>query len=293
MKLIGNIGSIKKNSNRLISSTYTDWSGVREGSFIKFNDDFHFYTVSHTEKRIFLKDFAVLQSNIIQINEDCGININAGDSLNISFKEYELSSWKIISSGRGYRVGDQLTLEGGVASLNIVDNTLNSSIITVTQVGAEGQIGEISILNRGKYLTAPNSNISLKGGSGNSSSVEVTFRLTDHRTFTERDVEKVEFKNAETIIYLVYALPAGTKEGKLSVEKWEILLSSPYLGETNNNETFEIIRDFTPYCKIPLLTLNSQNQELTFNNSMAILDRKIAELEEKIKRLENSNSPVN
>ena len=287
MKLIGNIGSIKKNSNRLISSTYSDWSGVREGSFIKFNDDFHFYTVSHTEKRTFLKDYIVIQPNIIQINEDCGININVGDSLNISFKEYELNTWKIISSGHGYRVGDQLTLEGGVASLNINDNTLNSSIITVIQVGAEGQIGEISISNRGKYLTAPNNNTSLKGGSGNGSSIEVTFKLTDHRTFTERDIDKVEFKNAETIVYLVYPLPAGTKEGKLSVEKWEIILSSPYLGETNNNETFEIIRDFTPYCKIPLLSPNSKNQELTFNNGMAILDKKIAELENKIKKLEN------
>lgn len=287
MKLIGNIGSIKKNSNRLISSTYSDWSGVREGSFVKFNDDFNFYTVSHTEKRIFLKDYVVLQPNIIQINEDCGININVGDSLNLSFKEYELNTCKIISSGRGYAIGDQLTFDGGVASLNTVDNTLNSSIITVAQIGKEGQISEINILNRGKYLTAPNTNINLRGGSGKGSSIEVSFRLTDYRTFTERDVERVEFKNAETIIYLVYSLPAGTKEGKLSTEKWEIILSSPYLGETNNNEIFEIIRDFTPYCKIPLLSPNSKNQELTFNSSMAILDKKIAELENKIRKLEN------
>lgn len=285
MKLIGNIGSIKKNSNRLISSTYSDWSGVREGSFIKFNDDFHFYTVSHTEKRIFLKDYTVLQPNIIQINEDCGININVGDSLNISFKEYELNTWKIISSGRGYRIGDQLTLDGGVASLNTADNTLNSSVITVTQVSNEGQIAEINITNRGKYLTPPNNNTNLKGGSGTGSSIEITFKITDHRTFTERDVEKVEFKNAETVIYLVYALPAGTKEGKLSIEKWEIILSSNYSGETNINETFEIIRDFTPYCKIPLLSMNSKNQELTFNKSMAILDQRIAELEEKIRKI--------
>lgn len=287
MKLIGNIGSIKKDSNRLVSSTYSDWSPVREGTFIKFNDDFHFYTVSHTEKKIFLKDFVTIQPNIIQINENCGINIGVGDSLNISFKEYELNNYKIISSGKGYRIGDQLTLDGGVASLNVINNTLNTSIVIVTKVGSEGQINEVSVSNKGKYLTIPNPNTALKGGSGSGSSIEVSFKLTDHRTFTERDVQNVEFKNSETILYLVYPLPPGTKEGKLSIEKWEIILSSNYLGETNTNEVFEIIRDFTPYYKIPLLTPNSKNQELTFNNSMAILDKKIAELEEKIKKLES------
>jgi hypothetical protein len=61
------------------------------------------------------------------------------------------------------------------------------------------------------------------------------------------------------------------------------------LGETNVNESFEIIRDFTPYCNIPLLIPNSKNQELTFNNGMAILDKKIAELENRLKNIESKN----
>lgn len=289
MKLIGNIGSIQKNSNRLVSSTYADWSGVREGTFVKFNNDFHFYTVSHTDSRTFLKDFIVKQPNVLQINEDCGINIGVGDNLNISFKEYELTSCKIIGSGRGYRIGDKLTLEGGNVSLNVRDNTLHSCDITVTQVASDGQIVEINISNRGKYLTVPSQHVGLQGGFGAGATAEVSFKLTDHRTFIEKDVKQVEFKNAATLITLEYPLQAEVIEGKLSIEKWEIILSSNYLGETNVNETFEIIRDFTPYCKIPLLVPNSKNQELTFNNSMAILDKKIAELENKIKILENKN----
>lgn len=289
MKLIGNIGSIEKNSNRLVSSSYSDWSAVREGTFIKFNDDFHFYTVSHTEQRVFLKDFSVTAPNIIQINENCGVNINIGDSLNISFKEYELDTYKIISTGKKYKVGDRLTLDGGTASLNITNNTLNSTIITVTKIGSEGQIDESIISERGKYLIVPNSNTALKGGFGAGSSIETAFKLTDHRTFIDRDVDKVEFKNAATYISLVYPLPASTKEGKLSIEKWEIILSSNYLGETNNNETFEITRDFTPYCKIPLIAPNSKNPELSFNTALAILDKKIAELENKVKELENKD----
>ena len=87
MKTIGNIGSVRKNSNRIISTSYSDWSAIRDGTFVKFDNDFGFYTVTRTEKRVFLKDFIVVESNILQINEDCGVNVCEGDSLNISFKE--------------------------------------------------------------------------------------------------------------------------------------------------------------------------------------------------------------
>lgn len=284
MKIIGNIASIKKDSNRLISTTFADWSAIREGTFIKFDDDQNFYIASHVEKRTFLKDFIVIEPHIIQINEDCGTNINEDDNLVISFKEYELITvYKIISAGKHYRVGDKLTLNGGAASLNITDNTLHSSAVLVTRVGDQGEILEIQIENRGKYLVPPNSITELKGGFGVGASVEAGYKLTDHRSFIEKDVEKIDFKHSETILRLFYSLPPGIKEGKLSIEKWEIVLTNNYVGATKIKQPFQIIRDFTPNLRIPLLAPNSPNQELIFNNALTILDRKIAELEKKIK----------
>lgn len=288
MKLIGSIASIKQNTNAIISTTYSDWSAIRNGTFIKFDDDFNFYTVSHVEKRTFIKDFVVLRPSVLQINENCGLNIGEDDSLTISYKEHELNIiYKLISAGRGYRVGDFLTLNGGIASINIIDNTLNSSVIMVNKVGENGEIIEYQIHNRGKYLTAPiDPIITLNGGFGSGASIECSFKLTDHRSFIERDVQKIEFKNAETLVYLHYALPANITEGKLSITKWEIILTSNYAGETKINRPFQIIRDFTPNYKIPLLAPNSVNQELIFNHAIITLDKKIAELEGKIKKLE-------
>lgn len=287
MKIIGTIGSIKQHSNKLISTTYSDWSAVREGSFIKFDDDIHFYTVSHLEKKTYLKDFVVVDSSVIQVNENCGANINPEDSLYISYKEYEISTInKIIGAGTNYKVGDRLNLAGGKASINTRDNTLNTGEITVNKIGNSGEILEVSISNHGKYIDTPPLITSLQGGNGQNATIEFSYRLSDHRTFIERDVESVEFKSAETIIHLVYGLPNGIKEGKLSIEKWEITLTSNYTGITKINHPFQVIRDFTPNYKMPLIAQNVVNQELIYNHTIAILDRKIAELEKRIKELE-------
>ena len=287
MKIIGTIGSIRKNSNKLISATFSDWSAVREGTFIKFNDDSQFYIVSHTEKKIFLKDFVLFKPTILQVNEDCGININEGDSLNISYKEYEINTiYKILIAGQGYRIGDHLTLGGGTASLNITYHTLNSAIINVDKIGGNGEILEFSLVNKGKYIESPPTTTDLKGGHGSGTSIEVGYKLTDHRSFIERDVLKVEFQGSSTLVYLVYGLPAGIKEGKLSIEKWEIVFSSNYTGENRTTQPFQVTRDFTPNLRIPLMAKNSQNQELMTNHGFAVLDKKIAELEARIKELE-------
>jgi len=290
MKLIGNTGSIKKNTNRLISTSFSDWSSVRDGTFIKFDGDSHFYTASHTEKRTFLKDYFVLQPSILQIKEDCGVNINEGDTLNISFKEYELVSlYKIISSGKGYRVGDHITIGEGTASLSIVDHTLNSTVLEISKIGAEGEIVEVNIINRGKYIDPPNNVVSLKGGIGSGASAEVSYKLADHRTFIERDVQSIEFKEGATLIYLIYPLPSGIKEGKLSIEKWEIILTTPLKGENKINHSFQITRDFTPNYGFPLIAKNALNQEMFINHILGVLDQRIAGLEERIKDLENKN----
>lgn len=291
MKIVGTMGSIRKGDNKIISATFSDWSAIREGTFIKFNNDSQFYIAAHSEKRTYLKDFIVLESSVIKINEDCGVNINEGDTLYISYKEYELSTiYKIISAGKGYKIGDQLTLSGGVPSLNITDNTLNSTKFIVSKIGEEGEIGELDIINRGKYIDAPSQITDLKGGLGSLASLEVGFKLTDHRSFIERDVQKIEFKSAATIINLMYSLPGGIKEGKLSIEKWEIILSSNYQGENRIAAPFQITRDFTPNYKIPLITKNSLNQELIVNHALTLLDKKIMELENQIKELKNGKN---
>jgi len=288
MKIIGNIGSIRQGSNRIVSSTYADWSAVREGTFVKFDGDVSFYTASYVEKRTFLKAFSAVKSNILLINENCGNNLTAGDTLVISYKEYELNTiYKIINGGSGYKLGEELVVAGGVASLNQVDNTLNSTLLSVIRVGKNGEILELQVKNRGKYFTIPQQITELKGGSGAGAIVETSFKLADHRSFIERDVEKVEFKSSETNVYLVYGLPPGITEGKISVEKWEMVLSSEYAGETKTNQPFQISRDVSPHYKIALLSKNAPNQEIYVNNAIIKLENKIMELEKRIKRLES------
>lgn len=287
MKIIGTIASIKKDSNKLISATFADWSAVREGTFLKFQNDLHFYTVHRVDRRIYIKDFEVISPNTIKVNEDVGLDISEQDTLNISFKEYELNTiHRIVNGGWGFKIGDNVIFNGGVPSLNTRDNILENAVLDVVRIGSRGEIIEIKIANRGKYIEPPPTTINLNTNDGSGALIEASYKLANNRTFTERDVDRIEYKSGETIIYLVYPLLGGIKNGKLSAEKWEITLSSNYNGENKINEEFQIIRDFTPNYKMPLLAQNSQNQELMINRSVTILDNKIKELEDRIKKLE-------
>lgn len=179
---------------------------------------------------------------------------------------------------------------GGVPSINTRDNTPNSAAFSVVRAGVKGEILELHITNRGKYITAPNHSASIKGGSGNGATIEADYKLCDYRSFIERDIEKIEFKSSETIMSLLYPLPEGIKAGKFSVDKWEIVLTSNYHGESKNNAAFQVIRDFTPNYGVPLLAQNAANQELIFNHTITFLDGKIKELEERIVKLEKAKS---
>ena len=66
MKIIGNTASIKKDTNKLISTTFSDWSAIRDGAFIKFENDSNFYTASRTEQRTYIKDFDVVSAHVIK-----------------------------------------------------------------------------------------------------------------------------------------------------------------------------------------------------------------------------------
>ena len=285
MKIIGTTGSIKSNSNKITSTTNADWSAIREGTFIKFDNDYCFYTVAKVEKKLFLKSFELIAPNILKINEDIGVNICEDDFVKISYKEYELNTvHKIVSSGKGYKNGDRITLSGGINSLNIQDNTLNPTILEVINIGEGGEIKEVKINQRGLYIEPPGVLNSVNGGTGSGCSVEVSFKLIDFRSFAEKDVQKIEFKSAETYLYLVYPLPKGIKEGKISAEKWELTLSTEYPGDTKLNQPLEIIRDFTPNYNIPLVAKNSLSSYITTNQALTLIDKKLKELEDKINK---------
>lgn len=282
MKTFSLNSSIINGTQRFVSSTEEDWSSMRIGSSIRFGDDDIYYVISKIERLLYIKDFEVISSNKIKINDDVDINILKDDSANISFKEAELSTiFNIKNSGFGYNTGDKLFLEGGISSTDIITGKNIIASIIITQIN-NGIVTDIKIENKGKYIKLPEAPFVFSGGNGKDLQLELGFKVIDSRNIIERDIEKVETSHNHSIITLNYPIPKGIVEGKISVDKWNGYINSNYIGETKIEQPYYVLRDFTPYLNIPLLTKNNPYPESVINRALSIIDSEINELKKRL-----------
>src|SRR5688500_8997225 len=105
MKQFGYTASVLKDNNVVVAHSDADWSALAERSSFRFNKDNIFYGVGRTEQFLFIKEFNS-SGNILTVYDDTGINIGFGDTLTVSYKEFELGTvLSILDKGKGYRVG--------------------------------------------------------------------------------------------------------------------------------------------------------------------------------------------
>lgn len=291
MKNLSFAASILKNTNKIITHSEADCTGVRENTFVKFKDDSTFYTVAESESLFYIKDFETISRNKLKINDDVVTVLLPNDVLTISYKEYELLTLNsIINKGVGYKIGDKLFANGGIPSINILDNISAPLSLIVTQIGPNGEIETIQIDRRGKYTECPQKNCDIVGGSGKGAILDLDFKTLENRVITEKDIAFVEFNGSYSIVTLAYSLPVGVKDGKISINKWELLLNTNYANDTKINQTCEVLRDVTPNLALPLLIRNSFSIDSIFNQAMIMLDNRIKDLENNILLLkENKN----
>ena len=157
--------SIIKDTNKLISSN--DWRGCRIGSFFKFKSDLNYYVVSRIEPLFYLAEFEKINDRKIKVNIDTGINLNIFDTVTISYKEWEIQTIiDIPNQGKGYKIGDILSLQGGKPCSNLQDNIKEVAKISVDNTDESGAILRISLINKGKYYEIPEVIISVNGVKG-------------------------------------------------------------------------------------------------------------------------------
>lgn len=293
MKPLGFTINVLKDTNRIVACSETDFNHVREGSYIRIGKDNLFYQVAKPRKFFYIKDFTVgdKSGKFIEIKGNIGINLIKGDVLSLSFKEYGLSLFLgILNGGANYQVDDEIYIKGK-SSYDPITGHYQSTTFIVQEVNpTNGAITQLGLKDAGKYTEMPESITEVMGGSGAGAVLEVQFELHDQRAMLEKTVTDIQFQDGKSFVYLDYALPSNISEGKLSVEKWEVFLTSVYLGENRINEVFEVIRDSTPHLKLPLLIKGSVIPEPLINHSFALLDNKIRDLENRIKELEKGDS---
>jgi hypothetical protein len=275
--------SAEKNNNKIISSSEDKFAGVVKGSLIKIENDSILHTVQSKESFFYIKDFLVQNSKIIVIEDDTKINLQSGDSLKITYKEYESKFIiDVLNGGVGYNVGDIITVKDGVVNIDISSGLSNPTTLEVIEVNMDGAIQKLGIKESGRYITPPSNPIKTYSKNGNNCEIELKYLELSNRAFIEKEIDNIYFSNGQTFIVLNSSLPLNLKNGKLSVEKAIVTLSENYNGETRKNLSYEIFRDFTPNLRIPLLVRGSLSHETVYNKGCLILDAEIQKIKDKL-----------
>lgn len=276
--------SILKDSNKAIFSTDSDLQTLRNGTYLRINNDNLFYTICNKAEILYNRDFKTETVKKIVISDDTKSNIGINDEIFISYKEYELLTLMgIMKGGINYKIGDIITVYGGICSLNLENSTIQPTQFKVEEIEGNGSITSVSLLEKGKYVTIPNLKNEIIGGSGSGAELELQYKELEWKTLI-RTVDIIAKNFATTSLYINYPLPNGVTEGRISIKKWSVTLTGNYIGESKFDVDFQFCKDFTSELNLPLMAKGSLCPELIYNQAMNILDIRISDLEKRFNK---------
>ena len=276
MKNFGFTINIDNNSNFIIGHSEAEWKHIRENSLISIDNEPVFYTIGKTEPLNFITDFVLEDEINLTINGNYEHYFIYDDILTISYKEYELLTILSINNGGiNYRTNDLLSLNGGILSINTIDNTSKPTILQVESVGINGEIQKLKVVDKGVYIQFPNNSNKLTGGLGQNAEILVESKLIENRKMIERQVLSAQNIGSNTRIQINYALPRNILQGKVSLNKYIGYLTSSYVGATKRDVPYHVIRDFSPVLRLPLLIKGSNKIEETYNYAILKLEQEV------------------
>lgn len=276
----------KNGSNKIFGSSSDKFPGISNGTLIKLDNSSELYTVIGKEREFLIKDFSSLDGRTLIINGDVIEKIQKNDFILITYKEYELLGLlDIPENGSGYAIGEELIVDNGTANVEISTGSPNPTVFTVIELNDRLGISKLSLKNSGSYISPPSDLSGLSGSRfGNGAKILTKYTEKDNRTVCERRVVSINIKDNQTYLHLDYSLPPNVKIGKISLDKYSLIINQSFNGISSSNVSYKIYRDFTPHVNIPLMVRGSISPELIFNKAMQKLDEKIRQLEERINK---------
>ena len=278
-KHFGYTASIQKGTNRLITSSQANWGSLSEGSFVIFDDDEDFYKIVAKESFFYIKDFERVENDKIFIHENIGLKLSLNDSVKLTFKEYETKSISVLKGGKGFKEGETLNVGGGKLKKELEGDLEIPSQIRIVKVDKNGKILKAELSSRGAYNTPPDS-IQVFG----EAELSIELQLSDKRIIEDRCISNLLYSDKGTVVVLNHPLPPNVKDGKLSTNKWELILNTPYVKENKINATYKILTEFTPNLNLPLLRDDISKSEVILNQALMTIDKEIKELKDSINK---------
>lgn len=288
MKSFSNLISVKKDTNKLISSTGGDWSLIKEGVFVKLANKNFLYTITASNKKFYIYDFEVVAPNKLKIQDNVEIILSKSDEIILSYKEYELYAvFDILDKGKGYKENSLIYVDGGSPSFNVQNGISEKTSFIVKKVGPKGEILEFANNDNGKYTTPPPTQANILSSEGEGAKFEVNYKETNERKSLERRIVSVRFEAPHSIITLDKNITDKFSFGKLSCQKWEIFVSPDYNGDTLINSNCNVLKDCTEKLRIPYMLPNDQSIHLLYNHFANKMDLEISKIREELELLKN------
>lgn len=289
---IYNKASVLKDTNKVICESRFNPSHLRSGARIKFDSDPESYIIARHEELFYIAAFEVLSNGNLLIKESVDINLTLGDVIDVSYKEYELDpKVSILNKGSGYLVGDVLIVKEGVPYADPDSKIDRYSRLEVYEIDGAGGIISLKLIDSGRYIKVPTEQVLFgyqpQGGKGSGLELVLIYKTVSNRAMISREVFGVVKDGVDYIVMLNHQLPDYIREGKLSVKKYQLFLSSSYASESKFNANYKLITDFTENYKLPYLVENSLSAAAIYNETVTVLDAKIKSLEDKIAKLED------
>lgn len=277
--------SILQNSNKLYSSSFCDWRGVRDGAYFQFKKDkFSFNVVSRRQENYF-KSFTVKNKNTIIVPFNFNPILIKEDNISIHYKEHRVNKLLfIINPGNSYRIGDMVFCLGGI----INQNYQSPASFKVLQVSESGAITDLELIEQGKYIKIPeNKEIkTYSDGPGQGAELALEFEEDATLTVTERAISNISFGLNETIIVFSRPLPDGINLGEISFSKWIINLNNSYtLRGDVIGEEYEINNNLIGTSGLVKINKDDKNADSYVNKNFELLNARIIQLENQIKLL--------
>lgn len=276
---------ISRDSNRVVSSSKTSWANIAPNNFFRIKGEPNFYEVAKLNEFCYLKEAEVINDDTIQINEDVGPNLLVGDEILIMYEIYEfITVFKITDPGAGYKVGEIIKLDLTEATNNSYSGDENYTSFQVSEVSGAGGIIKFSIVKKGTYYSQPPEVISTIGGKGNGAEFTCLFQPKLSPNTLDREITHIE-RNIPSKLRLQGNIPKNIRKINITSQKWEMFLTAPFNKDIYDAQ-YEVIKDFTTNYRFPLLLQNSFSKELVFNRTITLIDYKLKQLDDRIKRLE-------
>jgi len=286
---IGDI-NIKKGTNKVIPTTYTDWSNLRKDSYFRLKKNIESYKIIEAKEESHTVKFSSATLNKICIPRDLNSEhmFLPTDLIEIKVSDYEVVTViKIEQAGSGYKVNDILEIAGGTPKINLMDETEQIASFVVKAVTPTGKIKKLDIITRGQYILPPRERNEVKGGMGNGAIFHI-YVGRNSSIVAKRNIQFIVKEPSALYFTLDTAIPNKYEGGEIILKKWILILEKDFQEEDAIGEEYDITSDCSPNLKLLFLGQNSPISDIIFNENMNILDARIAEINSKLDKIANS-----